>query len=55
MGNSSAFQISITQEKADEVFDALVNCGEFFFAANKAPNLLRLINSEDMSPQLMNF
>lgn len=39
--------VDLYQYEFDALVSLLFNCGEFFFAANKAPALLRLINSEE--------
>jgi GH24 family phage-related lysozyme (muramidase) len=38
--------VKLFQYEFDALVSLLFNCGEFFFAANGAPNLLRLVNSE---------
>lgn len=39
--------VDLYQYEFDALVSLLFNCGEYFFAANKAPALLRLINSEE--------
>jgi len=39
--------VDLYQYEFDALVSLLFNCGEFFFSSNGAPNLLRLINSEN--------
>lgn len=39
--------VDLYQHEFDALVSLLFNCGEFFFSSNGAPNLLRLINSEN--------
>ncbi|EOI5715202.1 glycoside hydrolase family protein [Cronobacter turicensis] len=42
-------RVKLHQHEFDSLVSLLFNCGEYFFAANKAPKLLTLINNEKYS------